>query len=190
MINNTFNQGEEGWCSYDYHWSIVAKGKGIYVMTTWERAGGVDGSGFVWADEVRWSADTPESPVSVLPLLLNRRFVGQGPIDLREARVSVYLRGDQLQLDGAQCYFWVNKPGTRWHMSGSPLTVSEGEWASSPNEITIHNDESRWYRSWAKTPASLDEVLANAHSYGFSFVGFKQEPRGRLSMDEFKITVA
>lgn len=66
-------------------------------------------------------------------MLNYRRWSGEGPTDLREARVSAYLRGDDLQLNGARCYFWVNKPGVRWHMSGSPLTISEGEWASEPN---------------------------------------------------------
>ena len=83
-------------------------------------------------------------------------------------------------------------PGVRWHMSGSPLTISDGEWASEPNTITLHNDEAQWYRSWANDPARvtpLDDVLANATSYGFSFVGFGQEPRGKLSLSKFEIAL-
>jgi hypothetical protein len=113
VLQNNFNKGPEGWCSYDYHWTNVAKRNNIFVLTTWERSGGVDGRSYVWTDESRWSADTPESPVSILPLLLFRGWVGEDPVDLREAEVSVYLRGDSLQLDGARCYFWVNKPGVR-----------------------------------------------------------------------------
>ncbi|MCX8214388.1 MAG: hypothetical protein OTJ97_07775 [SAR202 cluster bacterium] len=66
-IKNNFDMGPDGWSSYDYHWSIVAKGSNIFILTTWERTGGVDDGGYVWADESRWSADTPESPVSILP---------------------------------------------------------------------------------------------------------------------------
>ncbi len=193
MVQNNFDIGPEGWASYDYHWSIVAKGANIFVLTTWARTGGVAGGGYVWADESRWSADTPESPVSILPMLNYRNWTGEGPFDLREAKVSAYLRGDGLQLNGARCYFWVNKPGVRWHMSGSPLTISESEWASEPNTITLHNDEAQWYRSWSNDPAappSLDDVLSNATSYGFSFVGFGQEPRGKFSLGRFEITLA
>ncbi len=192
MLKNNFAKGPEGWCSYDYHWSIVAKGSNIFVLTTWEQTGGVDGGAYVWTDETRWSADTPESPVSILPLLLYRGWVDDDPVDLREAKVSVNLRGDGLQLNGAQCYFWVNKPGVRWHMSGSPLTIPEGGWASEPSTITLHNDEAQWYRSWANDPSKvtpLDDEWSNATSYGFSFVGFGQEPRGKLSMGGFEITL-
>ena len=38
-LRNTFAKGPEGWCSYDYHWSIVAE-KNIFILTTWERDGG------------------------------------------------------------------------------------------------------------------------------------------------------
>ncbi len=199
MIQNNFDKGPEGWCSYDYHWTNVAR-TNIFVLTSWERSGGVDGGSYVWTDETRWSADTPESPVSILPLILLRGWVGEDPVDLREAEVSVYLRGDNLQLDDALCYFWVNKRGVRWHMSGSPLTISEGEWASEPSTITLHNDEAQWYRSFQTTPhhlsrlsefpiTPLDDVLSSVASYGFSLVGFEQEPRGKLSLGRFEITL-
>jgi hypothetical protein len=193
MIKNSFDQGPEGWCSYDYHWSIVAKGRNIFILTTWEPTGGVHDSGYVWCDETRWSADTPESPVSVLPFITYTHWVGREPLDLREAQVSVYLRGDGLQLHGAQCYFWVVGPGGRWHFTSHPLTISEGAWAPEPHVFTLCNDESRWHRSWSADPAhppALDALLAQAHSYGFSLVGFGQEPRGKFSMDEFEIRLA
>ena len=47
--------------------------------------------------------------------------------------------------------------------------------------------------SWtgrSEGPASLDELLKGAVSYGFSFVGVTDEARGRLSMDEFEIRLA
>jgi hypothetical protein len=193
MIRNTFDRGPEGWCSYDYHWSIVAGGRNIFVLAAWEGTGGVGGSGYVWTDEKQWSADIPESPVSVLAFIWYAHWVGLEPLDLRGATVSVHLRGDDLQLFGSPCYFWVNRPGCRWHLTGRPLTISDGEWAKEPNVFTLPDDESLWHRSWAGTPPrpqALTDVLAEVHSYGFSFVGFGQEPRGRFCMDQFEIRLA
>ena len=193
MIRNSFDEGPEGWCSYDYHWSIVAGGRNIFILSAWQSAGGVNDSGYIWADEKQWSADTPERPVSVLPLLTYANWMGREPLDLREAQVSVYLRGDDLQLFGCPCYFWVNRPGCRWHLTARPLTVSDGQWATEPNTFLLSNDEALWHQSWSgnlPTPQALNSVLADVHSYGFSFVGFGQEPRGRFSMDEFEIRLA
>ena len=187
MIKNSFEKGPEGWCSYDYHESIVAGGTNIFVLTTWARQGGVNDGGYVWADPSRWSADVPERPVSILPLLFYRGWVGEDPIDLREAEVSVYLRGDNLQLFGGQCLFWVHRGGTRWHFASQPIPISEGCWAPKPTRFVLANDESLWHRSWAPSGTSLDALLASAQSYGFSFVHFAEEVRGRLSMAEFRI---
>jgi hypothetical protein len=187
MIRNRFEKGPEGWCSYDYHASIVADGQNIFVLTTWQRNGGVGDHGHIWTDHRRWSADTPEQPISILPLIYYRNWLGDDPIDLREADVSVYLRGDNLRLDGALCYFWVNSPGTRWRLTGHPIAIPEGRWEAEPARFRLRNDESLWHRSWAMRPQPLDAVLAKALSYGFSFVGFSSEVSGRLSMGEFTI---
>ena len=69
MVQNSFAKGPEGWCSYDYHASMVAGGQNIFVLATWVAAGGVDDGAYIWADQSRWSADTPEKPLSILPLL-------------------------------------------------------------------------------------------------------------------------
>ena len=193
MIKNHFDKGPEGWCSYDYHWSVVAGGHNIFILTTWASSGGVNDSGYIWCDETRWSGDTPESPVSVLPFIFYLNWAGLGPLDLREAQVSVHLRGDDLQLHGAQCYFWVVGPGGRWHFTSHPLAVTEGEWATEPNVLALRNDESLWHRSWQSDPSQpkpLDDLLANAVSYGISLAGFGQEPRGKFSMAEFEIRLA
>ena len=152
-MKSSFDVGQEGWCSYDYNGCIRADRR-IMVLAEWEPEGGADGGGYVWADEHGWSADTPESPVSVLPLMLYRYWVDEGPLDLRGARVSVYLRGDGLELFGARCYFWVvgSDDRGRWHYDGAPLEISDGRWADEPNVITLHNDEELWRRSWSKDP--------------------------------------
>ena len=190
-ITNTFEIGPEGWCSYEYHASVVA-GENYFVLTTWDEHGGSDGSGCVWADHTRWSTDAPERPVSSLPLILYRSWVGEAPIDLRGAELSVQLRGDDLNLAGAECYFWAHTSGTRWHCSGRPVEIPAGRWAES-SRFKLESDESLWYRSWGRDPkieASLDQVLGSTSSYGFSFIGFAAEPTGRLSMGSFEIDPA
>ena len=123
-------QRPEGWCSYDYHASIVDDGVNVFVLAVWAKAGGVNDSGYVWTNHRRWSADVPENPVSILPLIFYQRWAGADPVDLRGAEVSVYLRGDGLQLHGASCYFWVIADGTRWHLTSHPLAISEGRLGS------------------------------------------------------------
>ena len=67
-------------------------------------------------------------------------------------------RGDDLDLKGAECYFWVHSGGTRWHYTGRPLKIHHGEWGP-PEHFVLVNDESLWHRSWAPSRASLDALL-------------------------------
>jgi len=190
MIRNAFEMGPEGWCSYDYHASIVAGGANIFILATWAGNGGVGNSSYIWVDHTRWSADTPERPLSILPLLYYPSWVNAGPVDLRDAEVSVHLRGDDLRLDGAECYFWIHGHGTRWHYVSHPLSISDGCWSSAPLRFALEPDERLWRLSWSRDPedpAPLSRLLEGAASYGFSFVGFSSEVSGRLSMDEFEI---
>ncbi len=197
VIRNSFGVGPEGWHSYDYHGEIVT-GAGIFVLTTWQREGGVNGGGFIWADQSRWSTDVPERPISILALIHYRSWVGLEPIDLRGCEVSVYLRGDDLRLYGAECYFWVHSPGVRWHYSKNPIPIADAQWSAEPSRFRLENDESLWHRSYSSEEfwhrsypeggPRLDSVLGNVHSYGFSFIGFSREVQGRFSMAEFEIT--
>jgi hypothetical protein len=190
LVDNTFDKGPDGWCSYDYHRSMVDGGENYFVLTVHRAKGGLNDSGYVWTDHTRWTADTPEKPLSVLPLIFYRKWVNLDPIDLRNAEVSVYLRGDGLKLWEAKTYFWVLGGGTRWHMTSKPLTVTDGRWAAEPNRIVLKNEESLWHMSWTGRtggPDRLDQVLAQTVSYGFSFVGFVLGITGKLCMDGFQI---
>ena len=192
-LKNTFNTGPQGWCSYDYHWSVVSKSN-CFILGNWESSGGVEGSGYIWTDHTRWSADTPEDPVSILPFLTYTHWTNVEPLDLRDANISVYIRSDNLKLNGAKCYFWAvgKKESGRFHLKSNPLDISAGCWADSPNSFTLVNDESLWHRSWSKNkshPPSLDNLLSNCISYGISLVGFDNEPTGRLSIDELIVTL-
>ena len=187
-VVNTFADGPEGWCSYEYHASMIA-GANYFVLTTWAANGGVGDSGYVWADHTRWSTDAPERPVSILPLILYRNWVGEPPIDLRGTELSVHLRGDGLKLGDAECYFWAHTSGTRWHCRGRPVKIADGQW-EAPSRIVIEADDSLWYRSWVRDPeimAELNTVLGSAGSYGFSFVNYGGEVTGKLSMGSFEI---
>ena len=189
-LGNKFNRGHEGWCSYDYHASVTSGGN-CFILATWLKRGGPDGGNCIWVDHHRWSADTPEKPLSILPLLLYRSWVDGEFVDLRGREVSVHLRGDDLELDGAKSFFWVQSGATRWHYNSRPLAISEGSWAAEPQRFVLHDDEARWHRSWTSAtakPTPLTQLLGSAQSYGFSFVGFTNEVRGRFSMAEFSIS--
>jgi hypothetical protein len=189
MVKNHFDKGPEGWCSYDYH-ATVAAGDEIFVLTSWSASGGVDDAGYIWSDHHRWSADTPEKPISILALIHYRNWVGADPVDLRDAAVSFYLRGDGLNINTAKCYFWAHVAGNRWHCHAQPITIPQGKWGDAPTVIKPTTDESQWYCSWqnpSHEPVSLEGVLSGVHSYGFSFVGFGSEVSGRLSLSRFEI---
>ena len=149
-MKNNFDKGPEGWCSYDYHASMVADGSNIFILATWAAQGGVDNGSFIWTDHRRWSADTPERPLSILPLLCYRSWVGADPLDMRQSAVAVHLRADRLRLDGAQCFFWVHAASTRWHYTAHPLALAEGVWTA--NRLALAADENQWHRSWSADP--------------------------------------
>ena len=184
VIDN-FNSDGEGWRIYDYN-----GGQGAFYYATWESSGGLGDSGYIWGDDSRWSIDTPETPDSILSFIIYRSWVGGGALDLRNAMLSVHLRGFNLDLKGANVLFWVfnsGTPGTRWHYTAQPLEVSEGAWGQQQS-IVLKNDENLWHRSWYRTsPASLDDILSAVDSYGFSFVGFSQEVTGTFAMDKLEI---
>ncbi|MBX3009977.1 MAG: hypothetical protein KF832_00675 [Caldilineaceae bacterium] len=68
MVKNRFAKGPEGWCSYDYHASVIASAE-IFVMASWQPKGGINDAAYIWSDHHRWSADTPEQPVSILAFI-------------------------------------------------------------------------------------------------------------------------
>ena len=189
-ILNSFDSDRDGWQAYDYNGGISGGGNVFYPLN-WEKSGGVNNSGYVWADDSQWRIDTPESPNSILAFIIYRKWVQAPALDLREAEISVFLRGDGLNLKGAKCYFWAldHEIGTRWHFTSQPLEIAQGGWGKRLR-FRLRNQESLWHRSWARTPsnpASLDEVLRTCDSYGFSFLNFSGEVTGKLSMDELEI---
>ena len=77
-----------------------------------------------------------------------------------------------------------------WHLNSEPIEIEEGAWPTNPTKIHLINDEKLWHRSWSKDPSkptSLSGCLTNCVSYGFSFVGFTNAVRGKLSLGGFAI---
>ena len=191
-MKHTFDRGPEGFCSYEYHAGKRAR-RNMFILVIWEKSGGVNDSAYIWSDEHGWSADTPESPISVFPFDLRRNWVGKGPVDLRNAEVSVYLRGDGLDLYGSKALFWVVSGGTSWHLNSHPIEIADGRWPDQPDRFTLADDESLWHRTWSGDPSNitpLSDVLANCTSYAIQLSGFTALPTGRISMDELEITLA
>jgi hypothetical protein len=199
---DNFDAGAEGWQVYDYNGLPFPQtgGTNVFYPVTRESSGGIGNSGYIWGDDSRWRIDVPESPNSILSFIIYRGWVGGQTLDLRNATVSVYLRGDSLDLNGADVYFWaLNKnfpggKGGRYHYTSQPLQVSEGAWGTELSFV-LQNDESLWHNSWQRVPSdpvNLNDLLANADSYGFSFVGFPtgEEVTGTFSMDSLVITTA
>jgi hypothetical protein len=202
-IVNTFDQGRESWQIYDYNGGIAGGGN-VFYLPTWEKRGGVANTGYIWADDSRWRIDTPENPHSILAFILYYHwmtldtkepgrsmprpttYVPEGRLDMRDAEVSVRLRGDGLDLKGATCYFWVMGGPGRWHYTGRPIEIPRGAWGSE-ERFVLPNDESQWHFSWPPGGGNLNEALKTSHSCGFSFVGFSGEVTGKFSMDDFRI---
>lgn len=184
-ITNNFESGDDGWRIYDYNGGSGNQDR--FYPVTWEKSGGVKNGGYVWGDDSRWRIDTPENPNSILALIHYRSWVKAPPImDLRDAEVSVYLRGDKLDLKGAKCFFWVNRGGCRWHLTSQPLTITDGDWGEKLT-FTLKTDDKLWHRSYAPVPATVKDALQTCNSYGFSFVGYSEEVTGKFAMDDFVI---
>ena len=133
---------------------------------------------------------------SVLAFIHYQRWVKGDRLDLRNAKVSVYLRGDGLDLKGAKCFFWAvsakGRKKSRWHYTSHPLKVNDGNWGDKQTFV-LKNDESLWHRSWSRDASkrvSLDYLLGNTDSYGFSFLGFSGGVTGKVLMDELEIELA
>lgn len=183
-----FNAGHEAWTIYDFN-SGDPNGANVFYAASHHSTGGVNDSGYIWADNSRWLIDTPESPHSILALLTYPQW-GTYPnnlkIDLNGTRAEFYLRGDDLDLKGGAAYFWVLDDYGRYKQYDIQLAIGDGTWAF--NSIDLGADQAGWVQSWSKTPgAQLD--FTKVWSWGIGFVGFTPgvEPTGVLALDEFTI---
>jgi len=176
------------WQSYAY----LGIGSHEYRPCRYFESGGFNDEAYVTADDSLWTIDTPASPQSILALIIpSMLWTKSPPMDLRHTTISFSLRGDDLQLYGATCYFWIVTflpASTRWHYTSQPLTIPEGKW-SELQTIVLNPRESLWHCSFSmKNPrVSLNDTLDVCMSFGFSFVGFSEKVTGKLSLSEFTI---
>ena len=192
ILLNNFDSSSMNWGSYWWGLSGEVPIQYFYPVA-WENMGGEGDTGYVWTDDTRWSIDYPDSS-SILAFVKYQSWDGNPQLNLQNAVVSVYVRGEALDLKGAKFFFWVanHDYGVRYHYVAYPLTISQGSWETLQSFV-LRNDESLWFNSWARYPSNipnLDYVLGHVDSYGFSFRGMShgQEVTGILMMDEFSIT--
>ena len=141
-------------------------------------------------------------------------YLGGGDGDLRDAHVSLYLRGNDWQPNGSEFGFWLqcqsniellNDPGWRranYTYCGCLLTdyLMDGEWHKV--EFDLVNDSTLWsyagnnsiqqgpsavrYAYW-----SIDQSLAHANCnmiFLSTFVNPENPPTGSVDFDELEIT--
>ena len=82
MVENHFNKTREGWRIYDYNGGKPGGGNAFF-PAVWEKTGGVENSGYIWADDSKWRIDTPENPDSILPFIIYRHWVDGKALDPR-----------------------------------------------------------------------------------------------------------
>lgn len=140
--------------------------------------------------------------------------LGGGDGDLRDARVSLYLRGNDWQPNGSEFGFWLqcqsnielmNNPGWRranYSYCGCPLTdyLMDGEWHKV--EFDLVNDSTFWTyggnNSIQQGPSAMryeywpiDQCLAHANCniiFLSNFVNPENPPTGSVDFDELEIT--
>jgi len=150
-----------------------------------------------WLCAALCSAAAGAEPGVLNTFNIYRNWVQAGELDLRGAELSVYLRGDKLDVKGAKCCFWVfdSQTGTRWHYTAEPLRVSDGRW-SEKQTILLKNDEALWHRSWSRNPQKPGghrAVVVTADVCGFSKLSYEAifaeiQKRCGLERSQFMLT--
>ena len=130
--------------------------------------------------------------------------------DLRNAEITLALRGRNFQRQGTQLFFWMQgTPATyNWALTAYPIAASldDGQWHDE--KIILHNDESRWrpmgllngglarkirvFHSLSAADGSLNDLLNGQHiNFGFLLCGLDPNalPSGSIDLEEIAISV-
>lgn len=137
-------------------------------------------------------------------------FLGGGSPDLRDARVSIYVRGNNWVANGSELQWWSQSQSnievfdvgwrhSNWAYTDYNLTdhLQSGKWEKA--EYRLRNDAADWtyggnnraqknygrYAYW-----SINEVLEHANVDFFHMVTFvdpKNPPTGSIDFDEFEL---
>lgn len=178
--DDTFDQNNGLWSSYDFNAGVHGWGN-VFYPATWHS------DGYIWTDDSRWRIDTPESPQSILALLVYPTWLAttprSGTISLEGARIEFDIKTDDLDLKGGAIRFWFVTKG-RW--TSRALQVPAGEWTS----VSIAVDDEPWTQSWDGRADDEAPDLTGVFSFGIKFDGFRdgEEPTGRISLDNVRIT--
>lgn len=193
IVDQTFDNWFERWCSY----KDVPYLSNVWYPLSHARAGGHDGGGYIWTDHSRWNIDAPEVPNSNLWAVVYWRWLNRNDIvtsrsayiGLNGWTMTCHLKGRNLDLKGAGCYFWVTTEQGRWHKTGTPLTINNTGWTA--NSVLL--DGNGWSQSWSRGGNPLGSETLNlsaVESWGFSFRDFPRgEPvEGVACLDAFRLT--
>jgi len=177
------------WKSYKY----LGGDRGhTYHEVRHEPTGGPENGPYVWADDTKWSIDTPEDPPSILFLIQYRIWNNEPPLDLRNAELRFRLRGENLALHGGRCHFWAvtyAPTATRWHYSGESIPIADGCWGDEV-VLRLEDDPEKWHHSFSSFRGgeqTLGATLSTCFSYGFSLVGFSEKVTGRICLADFRL---
>ncbi len=186
IFQQFFYDWPERWVTY---MDVPNRGN-IWFPLTHERA-----SDSVFTDDSRWRVDAPETPNSMLIMLVYWKWlvrqdivVSRDPtINLANKRVYYSLKGLNLDMKGGNCYFWIETAAGRWHKTATPVIPGVGVYNGSSVDLTTNPAD--WTRTYDRYQTNPPLNLASVTSFGFSFIGFPRDNpcTGQLHMDYFAI---
>ena len=148
----------------------------------------MDGGGYGWTDTSRLKLDVPDDN-SVLAFMTILVWHGYDYIDLRDAYLQVWLRGQQFDLKDATMYMHVVTDIGRWHYTGEPMMIGD-DWTW--NGFWIKGDETLWTNTWRRNGQLGGLDRSGVTMFGFGFRGHDPEdlPTGIIEIDELEINGA
>lgn len=175
IIQQDFKDWPEFWVSYE---DQPYRGNIFYPLSHTQED---INTGYVWSDDSRWRIDAPETPNSILAMLVYFKWMNRQDIvssrsqtfDFSGKQIQFGLRGDNLDLKGGHCHFWVENEYGRWHRTANNLVIGTTSWENQ--SITLDATPANWTRTYDRYGTSPSLNLSIISSWGFSFIGF---PRG------------
>ena len=219
----TFTDGPGAWTTGKaapdgtWHRNIFGE-RGTAAPLGWRRTGGRRGP-FAYC-EPPWYFDDNHGEFLWLYLafFVNRsELIGLAGRDLRDAQITLSLRGRQFDPKGTELFFWIQgrPPEGRgypsqglfnWALTSQPVTsaLTDGQWHEQT--VTLANDGSRWtfmghlrgglarrievVQELTAGAGALDSILGGTHvNFGFLLCGVdpNDAPAGRIELDEITI---
>jgi len=223
VYNEDFSTGPGAWTTGkaveggSWHRNIFGD-RGEPTPLRWHKSGGRRGP--FASTEPPWYFDDNHGEFMWLYLafFVNRSsLIGLAGADLRNAEITLSLRGHRFQPKGTKLFFWVQGSPNReappekgplynWALSSQPIVeeLLDGRWHS--RTITLTSDEGRWssmghlngglarklrvIQSLSVLDGSLDAILDGGHvNFGFLLCGVdpNDPPTGRIDIEQVTI---